>query len=83
LDTGEREACLQEEPVPQCYGPGQVLARALLNGGSNGIVYPSVRRRGYLCIACFRPALVYHPRRGKQYRLNYQISSTSWELIDP
>jgi RES domain len=83
LDTGERESCLQEEPIPQCYGPGQVLARALLNGGSNGIVYPSVRRRGYLCIACFRPALVSHPRRGQQYRLNYQISSTSWELIDP
>lgn len=81
LDTGEREACLQEEPVPQCYGPGQVLAKALLNTGSNGIAYPSVRRQGYLCIACFRPALVYHPRRGTQYRLNCRVSSTSWEPI--
>jgi hypothetical protein len=27
-------------------------------------VYPSVRHPSDTCIACFRPALVFHPRRG-------------------
>jgi hypothetical protein len=81
--VGERDACLQVEPIPQCYGPGQVLARALLNNGSNGIVYPSVRRPSCLCVACFRPALVHHPRRGSQYRCISEGSSTSWQPFNP
>lgn len=61
--------CLQPEPIPQCYGPSQHLARRLLAGQSNGIVYPSVRRDGAICLACFRPALVYQPRRADRYEL--------------
>jgi len=55
--------CLQPEPIPQCYAAGQQLARRLIDQGSNGILYPSVRRAGHLCLACFRPALVYNPHR--------------------
>jgi RES domain-containing protein len=69
LDPKEMKTCLRPKPVPQCYAAGQVLANTLLHGGSNGIIYPSVRNPGGTCIACFRPALVYHPRRGKQYQL--------------
>jgi hypothetical protein len=29
-----------------------------------GIVYPSARHKGGTCIACFRPALVTHVRKG-------------------
>jgi hypothetical protein len=65
LDDSERDQCLQPNPVPQCYGPSQALANSLLYTGSSGIVYPSVRRSGGTCIVCFRPALVFHPRRGK------------------
>ena len=61
--------CLQPEPVPECYQPPQALARHLLSERSNGIVYPSVRREGARCLACFRPALVYSPRRDKRYEL--------------
>jgi len=60
---------LQPEPVPQCYLPSQQLARQLLAQQSNGIVYPSVRHQGGTCVACFRPALVYQPRRGKRYEI--------------
>ena len=67
LDDSEREQCLQPGPIPQCYGPSQALANSLLYSGSSGIVYPSVRRSGGTCIACFRPALVFHPRRAKLY----------------
>jgi RES domain-containing protein len=61
--------CLQAEPVPECYQAPQALARNLLSQRSNGIVYPSVRREGARCLACFRPALVYSPRRDKRYGL--------------
>jgi hypothetical protein len=70
LDDIDREACLQPEPVPQCYRPGQALANTLLYSGSNGVVYPSVRNAGGTCIACFRPALVFHPRRASRYILS-------------
>jgi hypothetical protein len=69
LDDSEREQCLQPGPIPQCYGPSQALANSLLYSGSSGIVYPSVRRSGGTCIACFRPALVFHPLRAKLYSI--------------
>ena len=62
--------CLQPEPVPECYAAPQALARSLLSQRSNGIVYPSVRREDARCLACFRPALVYSPRRDKRYKLH-------------
>jgi RES domain len=36
----------------------------LLNNGSAGIVFPSVRRPGGVCLACFRPPLVLNVREG-------------------
>ena len=69
LDSNESQACLQPGPIPQCYVASQALAHALLYAGSNGIVYPSVRHSSGTCIACFRPALVFHPRRGQEYRI--------------
>jgi hypothetical protein len=62
---------LQPEPVPQCYLPSQEFARQLLEHGSNGILYSSVRRRGGLCLACFRPALVYRPRQAARYVIRF------------
>jgi hypothetical protein len=46
------------------YAASQALARTLLNAGSAGVVYPSVRHSGGTCIACFRPALVTNVREG-------------------
>ena len=60
---------LQPAPIPQCYAKPQQLASQLMESGSNGIVYPSVRRPGGTCLACFRPALVYHVRRGARLEL--------------
>jgi hypothetical protein len=69
LEPAEVASCLQPGPVPQCYAAGQALAKMLLDDGSNGIIYPSVRNLGGTCVACFRPALVYNPRRGRKYQL--------------
>lgn len=69
LDEAEQMSCLEPDPVPECYAASQALANKLLFEGSNGIVYPSVRRPAGICIACFRPAMVFHPRRGGKLRL--------------
>ena len=53
---------------PQSYVRSQELAERLLDAGSLGVVYPSVRRAGGTCLACFRPPLVGNVRRGKTYR---------------
>lgn len=62
---------LQAEPVPECYAAPQRLARELVQQQSNGVAYPSVRRKGGRCLACFRPALVYQPRRGRRYEIAF------------
>lgn len=79
LDAAELESCLRPDPIPQCYSASQALANKLLFEGSYGIVYPSVRRNSGTCIACFRPALVFHPRRGQKYRLNIEAASNAVE----
>lgn len=43
---------------PDSYANSQRLGRRLLDQGSNGIIYPSVRDSHGTCIACFRPRLV-------------------------
>jgi len=61
-------ACLD----PGSYVESQALAERLLEAGSLGIVYPSVRHAGGTCLACFRPALVANVRRGKTYRFTWK-----------
>jgi RES domain-containing protein len=75
LEPAETYAdCLRPEPVPQCYLPSQQLARQLLAAQSNGVLYPSVRHKGGLCLACFRPALVYQPHRAERYELRLRAT---------
>jgi RES domain-containing protein len=71
--------CLQPEPVPQCYKAPQLLARQLLAQQSNGILYPSVRHQGGTCLTCFRPALVYQPRRAERYELRLKADKNGYE----
>jgi RES domain len=75
LDETEAQACRQPDPVPQCYLPSQALAITLLYEGSTGIVYQTVRRPEGTCVACFRPALVVHPRRDLGYRLTLKAGT--------
>jgi hypothetical protein len=39
------------------------MAARLLKSGSAGVAYPSVRRPGGTCLACFRPQLVMNVRQ--------------------
>jgi hypothetical protein len=63
-------ACL----APASYVASQALADTLLAEGAAGLVYPSVRRAGGTCLACFRPAMVQHVR--KHLRLRFTWSGT-------
>lgn len=75
LSATEQKSCLKRAPIPECYRASQALANKLLFEGSNGIVYPSVRRPPGKCVACFRPALVFHPRRGQGYLLTLETGT--------
>lgn len=76
-------ACL----APDSYITSQQLAASLLGAGALGIVYPSVRRAGGTCIACFRPALVTHMRQGGTWRFTWsgkgppRVNSQSFKCI--
>ena len=59
---------------PHSYERSQRLAGQLLEQGSNGIVYPSIRDRSGTCVASFRPALVTNVRLGGFYE--YRWSGT-------
>lgn len=65
------EPCLARDS----YVRSQALAESLLHHGSHGIVYPSVRRAGGTCLACFRPALVTNVRRGRTWRFTWEGST--------
>jgi hypothetical protein len=65
--AGKFRACLS----PDSYEASQTLAEMLLDAGSMGIVYPSVRHKGGTCLVCFRPALVGDLRKDVTYRLTW------------
>jgi hypothetical protein len=54
------------------YTASQKLAHELLDTGSAGVVYPSVRHNGGTCISCFRPALVNNVRKGGQISVEFE-----------
>ena len=58
--------------APDSYVASQDLAEELLEAGSLGVVYPSVRRRRGTCMVCFRPALVMNVRKGQTYRFRWE-----------
>ena len=60
-------ACLD----PASYIASQQLANTLLDAGSMGVIFPSVRGPGGTNLACFRPALVGNVRKAHAYRLTW------------
>jgi RES domain-containing protein len=66
-DDPNFENCLN----PNSYSDSQRLARELLEAGSAGIVYPSVRHQVGTCIVCFRPALVNNVRKGTSVSITF------------
>ena len=61
---------------PQSYVASQRLAERLLEAGSVGVVYPSVRRKGGTNLAGFRPAVVGNVRQGDTWRFTWSGNET-------
>jgi len=57
---------------PSSYKASQRLAGELLDAGSAGVLYPSVRHAGGVCIGCFRPALVNNVRKGLRLSVTFE-----------
>lgn len=61
---------------PDSYTASQHFGRELLEAGSNGIVYDSVRHQGGQSVACFRPALVRRVRVAAHYEYRWDGTPT-------
>jgi hypothetical protein len=68
---------------PGSYVESQALAERLMAAESLGVVYPSVRRKGGTCLACFRPALVGNVRRHATYRFVWTGHPTPAVIREP
>jgi hypothetical protein len=66
-NTKEHQDCLS----PTSYVASQFLGGELLQLGSAGIVYPSVRYHGGTCLGCFRPVLVTNVRKSYVYTFTF------------
>lgn len=58
-------AAFQEALHPDDYGEAQRVGAALRAGGSDGVLYPSVRNIGGLCVGLFFPDLAAPPVQGR------------------
>jgi len=67
---------------PTSYAASQELAEELLDKGSAGVVYPSVRDSGGTCIVCFRPALVNNVRKGGDVSVEFE-NALATPVISP
>ncbi len=54
---------------PDSYMASQGLAERLLRGSSPGVIYPSARKPGGTCLACFQPHAVFNVRKRDLHRL--------------
>src|SRR6202790_4527353 len=66
---------------PVSYNASQRLAGELLGRGSAGVIYPSVRHEGGVCVGCFRPALVGNVRKGEKVSVSFE-NAFSKPVID-
>ncbi len=57
---------------PDDHAPTQKLGKALLEGGSNGVVYPSARHDGGECLAAFRPRLAANVQIGGHFEYRWR-----------
>ena len=61
---------------PDSYAASQALGTSLLNRGSNGVYYRSVRHLGGECVACFRPKLVLNVRPATHFEFRWEGTRT-------
>jgi hypothetical protein len=70
-DIGALGAAAQALLDPDHYRTPQALAQRLRAAGSWGVVYPSVRQAGGVCVGVFRPRALSHARSGAHIALRW------------
>ena len=68
-----RVRCPPSRPAstPTASSLTQELAQLLLDQGSLGLVYPSIRHPTGACLACFRPAVLSYVRKSPGFRFTW------------
>jgi hypothetical protein len=61
---------------PNSYAASQAFAQPLRAGGSNGVLYRSIRHKGGECVACFRPLLVTNVRPADHFEYRWSGART-------
>ena len=84
LDVAARLADLRKTAPagvldPDDYRPAQLLGDRLHREGSNGVVYPSVRRTGGDCVGLFYPDLAHNVRQGRH--LDYHWNGARVDFV--
>ncbi len=67
MSNNDNTDCL----APDSYNASQALARDLRQNGSAGILYPSVRNDGGLCVAAFWPDVIGIPKQGRHFAYHF------------
>lgn len=65
--------------APDDYSAAQALGARLRGAGSEGVVYPSVRRPGGTCVGLFHPDLARNPVQGRH--LDYHWDGTRIDMV--
>lgn len=78
-----RQSAFRDCLDPDSYLQSQALGERLYAAGSLGVIYPSVRRPGGTCLACFRPALVGNVRKASTYRFRWSGEATPTITLAP
>ena len=67
---------------PNSYTASQRLGVTLLNEGSAGVVYPSVRYKNGVCIVCFRPPLVLNVQEGPKVTITFMDAQMTAAVVE-
>lgn len=78
-DLRSEESSAAPELDPEDYAASQAMAVALRNAGSDGLVYPSVRRAIGTCVALFYPDCASNPAQGRH--LDYHWDGKRVDLV--
>ena len=79
---GDTEFAYCLDPNLSSYPVSQTLGVGLLSSGSAGIVYPSVRHKKGVCIACFRPPLVLNVQEGPMVKFTFVDAEVSTVAVE-
>jgi hypothetical protein len=74
--SSPRPVCLDPDPSIG-YPEGQALARRLVSESSRGLIYPSVRNPGGVCLVAFQPNVVQDLSPGACWKITWD-GTPSW-----